>query len=509
MAEEVDSTSARKRAKRLHDILRHDLDCRLIKVDEYLHGEQAGPYMPDLADDEYKLLAERSINNIMPLLVRTPVQGCYVDGYRPGKADTTKTAGELTTSPAWDWWQYVGLDAKQSPIYSAAVAYGHSFFLVEKDAGGKLSGRGLSPLRTAAIYDDPAWDIDPVAVLHVNRWPEAGEDGRPGKAQLWDGPDEWVLTWKDKGFEDAKLTYVGKHGAETPPVTRFAPELDLDGRTTGLVWEMIPPQDRLNQTIFDLLVAQTGSSFNTRVFTGMAPPMKQKAKYEQVPDGNGGFTNGDFIGFEPEIGPDGRPIPLRFQMNGRQALFLNGEGDKNVGVHNLEGTQLQGYIDSLTEVKESISSATQTPPTYLLGQIANLSAEALNAAEISLTRKIQSYQKSFGESWERVFRIVGELSQDEERSEDYNGEVMWRDTGSSALSQTADALGKLRQNVDVPVKGLWRKVPGVTQGELAQWETWREEENEDLRQAEALERAINPRPSTRPKPTTTPGSEAA
>jgi hypothetical protein len=508
MAEEVDATSARKHGKKLYDTLVHDIEHRLRIVDEYLHGVQRGPYMPDTADDEYKLLAERCINNIMPLLVRTPVQGCYVDGYRPGKVDTTKTAGEIATSPAWDWWQYVGLDAKQSPIYTAAVGYGHSFFLVEKDAKDRLSGRGLSPMSTSAIYDDPAWDIDPVAVLHVVRWPEVGDDGRPGKARLWDGEDEWDLSWKNKGFDEATYTHVGKHGASTPPVTRFAPELDLDGRTTGLVWEMIPPQDRLNQTIFDLLVAQTGSSFNTRVFTGMAPPMKMKAKYEQVPDGNGGFTNGDFIGFEPEIGPDGQPIPLRFQMNGRQAVFLNGEGEKPVGVHNLEGTQLQGYIDALTEVKESISSATQTPPTYLLGQIANLSAEALNAAEISLTRKIQSYQKSFGESWERVFRIVGEMSGDVEASEDYNGEVIWRDSGSAALSQTADALGKLNENVGVPKRGLWARIPGVTQGELAQWEQWREEEDAETRQAEALERAIGPRPSTtRSQPSA--GSEAA
>jgi hypothetical protein len=499
MADSVDSTSAKKHAKKLYDTLVHDIETRLKIVDEYLHGIQRGPYMPDTADDEYKLLAERCINNIMPLLVRTPVQGCYVDGYRPGKVDTTKTAGEIATSPEWDWWQYVGLDAKQTPIYTAAVAYGHSFFLVEKDAKGQLSGRGLSPLNTSAIYDDPAWDIDPVAVLHVIRWAEPGDDGRDGKARLWDGPDEWLLTWKHEDFEHATYTYVGEHGAQTPPVTRFAPELDLDGRTTGLVWEMIPPQDRLNQTIFDLLVAQTGSSFNTRVFTGMAPPMKQKAKFDE---------RGDFIGFEPELDSEGRPIPLRFQMNGRQAVFLNGEGDKPVGVHNLEGTQLQGYIDALTEVKESISSATQTPPTYLLGQIANLSAEALNAAEISLTRKIQSYQKSFGESWERVFRIVGEMSGDREAASDYNGEVIWRDSGSAALSQTADALGKLNENVGVPKRGLWARIPGVTQGELAQWEIWADEEEEERRQLEALERAIQPRPSTtRSQPTS--GSEAA
>lgn len=504
MADEVDLTEVRRNAETLHDTLVHDLETRLTVVDQYLHGEQAGPYMPDTADAEYKLLAERCINNINPLLVRTPVQGCYVDGYRPGAKEAVK-AGEIAHSPAWDWWQQAGLDAKQSDLYEAAIAYGHSFYLVERSEDGEVDGRRLSPLRTAAIYDDPANDDDPVSVFYVKRWPTSGDKGKDGVARLWDGPDEWEVTWKHKGIKEATYRLIGEHGAGThPPVTRFAPSIDLDGRTTSLVWEMIPIQDRLNQTIFDLLIAQTGSSFNTRVFTNMAPPMQQKAKFEQVDDGNGGLMDGEFIGFEPVIGPDGSPVPLRFQLNGRQALFLDGDGGEGpgVGVHNLEGTPLEGYIRAIQEVKESVSSLTQTPPTYLLGQIANLSAEALNAAEISLTRKIQAYQKSFGESWERVFRLVAALQGDKARAKDRKGEVIWRDTGSAALSQTADALGKLNQNVGVPQRGLWARIPGVTQGELTQWEQWREEEDAELRKAEALERAVAPAtPSSRPRTT--------
>ena len=40
--------------------------------------------MPELADNEYKLLAKRAISNWLPLLVDTPAQALYVDGFRRG-----------------------------------------------------------------------------------------------------------------------------------------------------------------------------------------------------------------------------------------------------------------------------------------------------------------------------------------------------------------------------------------------------------------------------------------
>src|SRR5690606_27326665 len=92
-------------------------------------------------------------------------------------------------------------------------------------------------------------------------------------------------------------------------------------------------------------------------------------------------------------------------------------------------TPLDGYIAALKDVSERLSAVTQTPPTYLLGQIANLSAEALNAAEKTFNRKVESYKHSFGEAWERVFRIASRLD-GVEGADDVHGEVVWRDMES-------------------------------------------------------------------------------
>jgi hypothetical protein len=483
---EIEGDSPRKRAEHLFAILHHDLEEHLLKIDDYLHGRHADPYMPETADDEYKLLAKRSITNHIPLLVRAPVQACYVDGFRAGrKKGASGLPDELTESPQWDHWQRSRLDSRQTPVYHAAAGYGHSFVLTEKRGDDeKSTSRGLSPLRTAAIYDDPATDEDPLAALHVVRW--AGEEN-PGEARFWDGPIEYSITFKngkDGGAViDFEMEEVGDTGAGACPVTRFATEIDLDGRTRGIIEQVIPLQDRLNQTVFDLLIAQTYGSFKVRYATGMAPPMKLAPKRDE---------EGNVVGFEPAIDGDGQPIVRKVNMTGKTFLYAENPETK---FGSLDETPLDGYIAALKDVSERLSAVTQTPPTYLLGQIANLSAEALNAAEKTFNRKVESYKHSFGEAWERVFRIASRLD-GVEGADDVHGEVVWRDMESNSLAAAADAAGKLRQNVEAPVQALWEELPGMTQQKLARWKEQHEEEDSELRMMEQLSRASGSRPDT-------------
>src|SRR5690606_41084704 len=60
-------------------------------------------------------------------------------------------------------------------------------------------------------------------------------------------------------------------GRPVCPMVRFAQDVDLEGRATGVVWPLIPIQNRGNHTVFDLLVAQTYGSFQDRTISGMAP----------------------------------------------------------------------------------------------------------------------------------------------------------------------------------------------------------------------------------------------
>lgn len=427
-------------AKKLLDVLRKD-EARLKRIDNYLHGIHDDPYMPATADAEYKLIAKRAVSNWMPLLVGTPCQAMYVDGFRRGKSrpGEARVAGD---APEWKHWQGSRLDARQAAIYRGAVAYGHSFTVNEITPKG-MRVKGLSPMKTAALFEDPANDDTPYVALTVLHYPT---DKQRGRAHMWDGTFKYEVSWaKDT---DIRVGSPERHGASECPVTRFTAGVDLDGRTVGVIEPMIALQDRINQTVFDLLVAQTFASFKVRYATGMAPPLETD-------------ENGD-----PVLDEQGRPKPLVMDHNARRFLFAE---DESVSFGSLDESPLDGFIKSIEMSVRQLAAISQTPPHHLLGEIANLSAEALQAAETALLRKVEEFRKSFGESWERVFRLAAEMSGDAAASEDYQGEVIWRDMESRSLGVTADALGKMAEMLDIPRKGLWPRIPGVTQNELDAW----------------------------------------
>lgn len=466
-----------KLASRLLKIIQNDRP-KLERLDRYHKGDHDEPYMPEGASAEYALLAERSISNRMPLLIDTPTQALYVENYRPGTEGDEDEDSELSLGeidPAWDHFERSHLTARQGAIYRGAFIFGHCFILAERDTKrpGKSRGRPLSALTTAAVYEDAANDLDPLAALTILRNPEASKSergkGAPGLARMWDDVNEYRVTWHNVDEPTVELT--GPHGStEGCPVTRFAPYVDLEGRTIGLIEPMIPTQDRLNQTIFDLLIAQTGSSFTTRTITGMAPPVMHDADGEIVYDGNG------------------NPVPAPFNINGKTVLMAE---DDDVKFGTLEGTPLEGYIAAIQQTLQDWASMTQTPPHHMLGKIANLSADALNAAEMALARKVEEFRHIFAECWERHFKIVASMEGRE--SLDEHGEVVWRDMEARSLSQTADALGKLADQLGIPKRGLWPRVPGVKAQELRDWERMRSEDDADVAIAESLSRASGSR----------------
>lgn len=436
-------------------------------IRKYVEGEHPSPYMPDGASDEYRLLADRSITNVCELLVETPTQALYLDNFRRSE----ELSLDSDVSPEWNHWQRSGLDSAQVPLHRESLTYGQSFTITRKDASGKVLTRPLSPFRTVALYEDPAFDQWPLVGVYIKRWPQ---DERNGIALVWDEVNEYEVAF---GVDDDKMRLIAKgdHGCSVCPLTPFDAYKDLEGKTHGIVAPVIPFQNRLNQTVFDLMMAQTYNSFNVRYVTGMAPPMKRVLDPE---------TDTYVLALDDE----GNPVPEKQYLNASRIFYAE---DKDVKFGSLEGADLSGFIAAAELAVRHLSSVTQTPPHFVLGQIANVSAEALEQAETSLSRKVEQFKVSFGESWERVFRIALEML-GEPGWDDHAGEVVWRDLGNRSLAQTADGLGKFAESLDVPRRGLWTRIPGITRQEITEWNKLREEDDYDR---QLLEKAI---PSTTP-----------
>lgn len=473
-------------ASRLLNVLTGDLGT-LEVFEGYWHGKHRGPYIPENADAEYRLLAERCITNWMPLLVRTPAQAMYVDGFRY-RARGSEDREDITDNPAWSHWQRSGLDGRQSSLYESAFAMGHAFTVTERSTRkrdkGKSITRLLSPMSTAALFADPVNDLSPAVAFNIRRWPTRGDgdEWELGEADMWDDQMKYLVEFDLASDDKRKLRVnpVGKHGATECPVTRFAASIDLEGRTIGVIEPMIPIQDRINQSIFDLLIVQTNGSFEVRWATGMAPPLKKRTIY--LTDHNGDTVFDEQTGrpvveaIVDDLDEQGRPIPEDINISPKRFLMAE---DPDAKFGSMPGTPLDGYINSIDMAIRHLAMVSQTPPTHMMGSIVNLSAEAMASAEVALTRKVEAYKTDFGEAWERVALLAAEIDGEPPAEDDIMLETAWRDMEGQSFAKSADALLKIKE-LEVPVEGLWSRIPGVTATEIENWLAIRESSPENV-----------------------------
>jgi hypothetical protein len=436
------------------DIIQRDYRSNLREVDRYLRGDMRSPYSPKGMTAETKAMMRRAKQNWCEIPVNAATQALAADGYRPGRnddADSGRESVDLTRTPEWSMWQRSNLDAKQSSVHRAAIAYGQQFVLSELGEDGVAYAKMLSPLFTTALFEDPLADDNAVLALTVLRWSgRRGGKDRSGRAVAWDRYNRYEVVLPVGGAPVIREA-VPHGGAGHCPVTRFVSSMDAEGRVVGSVRPIIPWQDTFNQMLFNLLIAQSDGAHRLLYGTGLKPDIVIDSDGNPVLDEDTGL---------PQV------VPIDSGPGG----FLGAE-DPQAKFGAIQGEDLKGYIDSLDMLIKDFSALTQTPPNFLLGQMANLSADALNAAEKSFRRKVGEYQRLFGEAWERVLRIGMILEGRSERDDAEHSEILWRDFENAALSQTADALAKLSDGtgVGIPKRGLWEMVPGVTPLQIAKW----------------------------------------
>lgn len=381
----------------------------LDTVHNYWHGKQPHPFAPVGAPADVRRLALMSRINIMDIVVTAVSQTLYVEGYRADRAQED--------APAWEVWQAAKLDAEQAGVHDAALAYGTSYVTVLP--GDPLPViRGYSPRYMTVLYgDDPDWPIRALAAdPNANGW----------MFRMFDDEAVYFFEANAEGNE-LKFLESRTHDLGIVPVVRFRNRIDLDSDNIGEVEKLYEIQDQIDHTTFNLKVAEHFGAFRQRAIIGWTAASEEetlKAAASRV--------------WTFEDGPD------------------------QVKVQDLDQTSLDGYLDSRESAIRYASVLAQVPPHYLLGMLANLSAEALVAAESSLMRKSKQRRMSFGESWEQVLSLAGRIA-GFETSED--AQVRWADTESRAFSATVDALTKL-QTLGVPMELILERVPGFTQQDV-------------------------------------------
>lgn len=382
------------------------------------------PAVPKTQNEHHVALRDKSNSGWPRLVVSTVSQALYLDGMR--------TKDSRDNSALWDIWQNNGFDAGQIAVHRAALAHGMSYVKItlEDDplTGVKVPRlRGCSAKRMTAIYAD---DGDQFPQYALEAVPQKRADGKVTYlATLYD--DTYATYFEVDGGKFEYITHE-RHGLRVPPVVRYACLVDLDGQVDGEIAPFIPLFGRIDQDTFDRLVVQRFGAFKVRFGTGVE---------------------------QPKVDTDRRAASAQMREGD---LLMAANPEARFGT--LDGTPLDGYIKARDSDLRDLASVTQTPPHHLLGAIANLSAEALAAAESSLMRKVDERKHGFGESHEMVLRLAGQLGTPEQRAAalEFDAQVRWKDTESRSLNQVADALSKVAVSLGIPVEMLWERLPDWT-----------------------------------------------
>lgn len=244
------------------------------------------------------------------------------------------------------------------------------------------------------------------------------------------------------------------------PIVELPNRPRLNGTTRSEVAGVSAMQDAINLLWAYLFTTADFASFPQRVVMGQDKP--------KVPILD---ENGDVVGT--------KPVPLE-KFGQDRVLWLTG---KDAKIDQWDAATLTQFTDIVEVQVGHIAAQTRTPQHYLIGKMANLSAEALVAAETGLVKKVEEQQTFLGPRLQEVFRLVA-LAQGDERKANAvaAGKVLWRDAESRSEHQMADKIIKLRQ-AGFPFRWIVEEY-GVSPTEVARIMSMRDAEMREMASAD-------------------------
>ena len=180
----------------------------------------------------------------------------------------------------------------------------------------------------------------------------------------------------------------------------------------------------------------------------------------------------DDAGEPTEATEESNPFPEANRM------MLSEAADSHFG--QLEAANLAGYEAAVRVLLGQIMAVSALPAHYI-GQLSDTpaSADALRAAEASLTARAEARQQQFGRSWEDVARLIVAV-RDGADPLAVDVRVKWADASTRSVAQEADAVTKLFAAGLIPASYALQRL-GYTDDQVAEIRT--------ARRAEALDTA--------------------
>jgi hypothetical protein len=385
-------------------------------------------------------------NNWMKLVVDTPVSRLGIEGFRFDPQPDKPGWDQEADQDAWAIWQANNMDAISQMVHTEAIKCGVCNVLISPtDDKYPL----ITAEHPAQSYVQCAYTDHRRRLAAIKRWID--EIDGYGYAYIY-LPDvvyrfRSVEKVKDKLWTEVQWSSVARLGDDpvvnnpigvVPMVpVENAPDLIWGGRSDLEV--AIPIQDAVNKLCLDMQVSSEYHAYPQRYATG----------------------------WETAADAQGNPIPgEQVEVRVGQTRFLRAESpETKFGV--LEAGDVQNYILPIEMYVDHLAAVTQTPAYYLKGKMANLSADALRAADAGLVDRCRHKILSYSDGWEETMRVAFLAQGDAKRGKTRAVETLWRNPETISLAQVVDAAVKMRTSLSSPLEYCWEML-GWSQQKILQ-----------------------------------------
>jgi hypothetical protein len=401
----------------------------LDRLWNYAVGNPDLPSVPGVEPGEVLEWMSVARANWAGLVIDSPVERMGVEGFRFGGANGSKSA-DVDANRIW---QENHMDADSDLVHYGALSQRRAYVLVEQGANGRPVLTHETP-RQMVVEHAQGNRRELAAGLKLWRDDWTGST----RATLW-LPDR-VYQFRSKSespvfplfpraalrqWEAGSVPDTDDGSAVNPlgvvPIVPFVNRRNRRPEGMAEHEDVIPIQDRINLSLINLIAAMRYGAFRQRWAAGLE------------------------VDEDPVTGKKITPFQLDIK-----SLWTTDDPDVKFG--EFSATDLVPYVKAVESAVQDLAAISRTPPHYLLGQIVNVSGDALKAAETGLVSKVRDRQRNFGESWEAVMRLAFRVLGDYARAEAYDAETVWRDPESRSVSELADAAVK-KGSAGVP----WRQ----------------------------------------------------
>ena len=287
--------------------------------------------------------------------------------------------GELATT----YWNENDMDLLSGEVHTEALVTGDSFVIVWPNAEGTPIIYPQKTEQIAVIYDyekrelycaAKAWQIRG-GYWRINLYYADRLEKYISNKPSTEIPNVYATWLQHEDESDGAWPLL--HDFGRVPVFHFATNARTGAYGKSELRDVIPLQDRLNQSIANLAIAEEFQSYRQRWATGIQPILDDETGQPISPFANGSGANRLWIATE--------------------------EGVKFGEFSSADLTQFEVVIEGH---EKRIARTARVPIHYLVQAGTPPSGEALKTAEAPFVSKVTDRQRSFGAVWADVMNFV-------------------------------------------------------------------------------------------------------